>query len=168
MIIQNSTYEDINAVIELYEYARSLQKIKGAVVWPQFEKTFIETEIQKKEQWKITIDDQIACVWSTAFNDPLIWGERNREPSVYIHRIAANPVFRGRHLVNEIATWSRNFARNNDKKFVRMDTVGENKGLISYYQKCGFNFLELLQLKNTDGLPAHYHNATVSLFQIAI
>jgi len=49
-----------------------------------------------------------------------------------------------------------------------MDTVGENKGLISYYQKCGFNFLELLQLKNTDGLPAHYHNAIVSLFQIAL
>jgi len=72
MNIENTTAEDLNAVIELYEYARSLQKIKGAVVWPQFDNAFIDTEIRNKEQWKITINDQIACVWSTAFNDPLI------------------------------------------------------------------------------------------------
>ena len=166
MNIENTTVEDLNAIIELYECARSLQKIKGAVVWPQFDKGLVEADIQNKKLWKITIEDQIACVWSTTFNDLLIWGERNSEPSVYIHRIAANPIFKGRNLVGEIVTWSRNFARENDKKFVRMDTVGENKGLITYYQKCGFNFLGLLQLKNTDGLPAHYHNATVSLFQI--
>jgi hypothetical protein len=47
-----------------------------------------------------------------------------------------------------------------------MDTVGDNSGLINYYTKCGFEFLGLLKLKNTKGLPAHYDNATVSLFQI--
>jgi ribosomal protein S18 acetylase RimI-like enzyme len=145
-----------------------LQKIKGAVVWPQFDKAFIEKEILNKEQWKITIDDQVACVWSTTFSDSQIWGERNDDPSVYIHRIAANPHFRGCNMVSEIVTWSRNYARENNKKFVRMDTVGENKGLITYYQKCGFDFLGLLPLKNTESLPAHYHNATVSLFQIMI
>lgn len=49
-----------------------------------------------------------------------------------------------------------------------MDTVGNNPGLINYYTKCGFDFLGLLKLKNTKGLPAHYNNATVSLFQISI
>lgn len=49
-----------------------------------------------------------------------------------------------------------------------MDTVGNNSGLISYYKKCGFDLLGLLQLKNTSGLPAHYENATVSLFQIQL
>ena len=47
-----------------------------------------------------------------------------------------------------------------------MDTVGDNPVLISYYTKCGFDFLGLSKLKNTEGLPAHYENATVSLFQI--
>ena len=49
-----------------------------------------------------------------------------------------------------------------------MDTVGDNPGLINYYTKCGFDFLGLLKLKNTKGLPAHYDNATVSLFQMTI
>jgi hypothetical protein len=47
-------------------------------------------------------------------------------------------------------------------------TVGDNSGLINYYTKCGFEFLGLLRLKNTEGLPAHYDNATISLFQITI
>ena len=49
-----------------------------------------------------------------------------------------------------------------------MDTVGENKKLIEYYQKCGFRFLGLSQLTNTETLPLHYHNATVSLFEMAV
>ena len=49
-----------------------------------------------------------------------------------------------------------------------MDTVGENKGLIKYYQKCGFNFLGLKYLDNTVGLPEHYKEAPVSLFEIEL
>lgn len=168
MTIENSKSEDVSEIFRLYEIARDFQKIKGAVLWPQFDKKLIEAEIAENRQWKILIDNQIACIWATTFNDPEIWEGRNADPSVYIHRIATNPVFRGQNLVEEIVKWSKEFAAKNGKEFIRMDTVGENKGLINYYQKCGFNFLGLSKLKNTDNLPAHYHNATVSLFQIAL
>lgn len=49
-----------------------------------------------------------------------------------------------------------------------MDTVGENIGLIKYYQKCGFSFLGLSALEDTTRLPDHYQNATVSLTELAI
>ena len=62
----------------------------------------------------------------------------------------------------------RAFAKENNKQFIRMDTVGENKKLIGYYQKCGFSFLGLFQLTNTETLPLHYHNATVSLFEMPV
>ena len=168
MTIENSTTEDINEIFRLYEIARSFQKIKTVVPWPEFEKELIETEISEKRQWKILIDNQIACVWATTFDDPQIWEERNADPSVYIHRSATNPTFRGQSLVGEIVKWAKNYAEEMSKKYIRLDTVGENKGLIDYYQKCGFCFLGLSKLKNTRDLPAHYHNATVSLFQIML
>ena len=59
-------------------------------------------------------------------------------------------------------------AKENGKKYVRLDTVGDNKGLIKHYTSCGFDFLGLFKLKNTAGLPPHYHNATVSLFELAV
>lgn len=165
-MITNSKKEDITEILRLYEIARNFQKTKNAVLWPVFDKTLIETEVAEKRQWKIVTDNQIACVWATTFDDPQIWEERNNDPSIYIHRIASNPIFRGKQLVKEIVKWSKTYAKENNKKFIRMDTVGENKGLIEYYQKCGFECLGLLKLKNTDGLPAHYDKATVSLFQM--
>ena len=167
--IQNSNISDIDEIFRLYKIATDFQKTKKhSVNWPEFEKSLVETEIIEKRQWKIIINNKIACVWATTFNDPEIWEERNIDPSVYIHRIATNPDFRGQNLVEQIVTWVKVFAKENNKRFVRMDTVGNNQGLINHYTKCGFDFLGLFKLKNTEGLPAHYHNATVSLFQIAL
>ncbi len=168
MNIQNSTTEDIEEIFRLYKLATDFQKTRFTVHWPEFSGRLIETEILENRQWKLILEDRVACVWATTFSDPQIWEERNADPSLYIHRIATNPHFRGQHLVGEIVKWAKGFAKQNDKKYIRMDTVGDNPGLISYYQKCGFDFLGLLKLKNTTGLPAHYDNATVSLFQMKL
>ena len=78
------------------------------------------------------------------------------------------PIFGAKALVARILwTWARDFARRYHKKFVRLDTVGENHGLIAHYTACGFTYLGLATLTDTAGLPAHYHNATVSLFELA-
>ena len=168
MEIINSDIEDINTIFELYDIATNFQKSKSVVTWPEFDRELIEKEISENRQWKIIIDNKIACVWATTESDPQIWRNKNKEPAIYIHRISTHPEFRGKHLVNDIVKWSINFAKEKKKKFVRMDTVGENIGLINHYKKCGFDFLGLFKLKDTTNLPTHYHNATVSLFQLPV
>ena len=168
MEISNSTINDIDEIFELYTIATNYQKARSAFSWPDFERVLIELEIAENRQWKMSIDDAIACIWATTFSDPLIWEEKNNDPAVYIHRISTNPSFRGRNLVLHIVEWAKLYAKNNERKSIRMDTVGENEKLIEHYKKCGFNFLGLSKLKNTVGLPAHYKNATVSLFEINI
>lgn len=166
--IQNSKLIDIDEIFRLYKIATDFQKTRFIVHWPEFDKSLIATEIAENRQWKIVADNTIACIWATTFNDPQIWEEKNSDPAVYIHRIATNPDFRGQHLVEQIVAWAKIYALENKKQFVRMDTVGDNPGLINYYTKCGFDFLGLLKLKNTAGLPAHYNNATVSLFEMKL
>lgn len=46
-----------------------------------------------------------------------------------------------------------------------MDTVGLNTGLISHYEKLGFQFLGTKRLENTNGLPEHYKDGEVCYFQ---
>ena len=166
MEIQNSTPSDIEEIFRLYKMATDFQKGRSLAIWPVFERSLVETEIAENRQWKMVIDNKIACVWATTFDDPQIWEDRNADPSVYIHRIATNPEFRGRSLVENIVESTKQYAKANKKRFIRMDTVGENTGLITHYTKCGFDFLGLFKLTNTDGLPSHYDKATVSLFQI--
>jgi predicted acetyltransferase len=168
MKIENSTNRDITEIFRLYKAATDFQKTKYIMHWPKFELSLIEKEIEENRQWKITINGQVACIWATTFDDPQIWEEKNIDPAVYIHRIATNPGFRGQNLVSIIIEWAKGHAKENGKRFVRLDTVGENEGLISHYQKFGFNYLGLYNLNNTDQLPAHYHNTPVSLFELKI
>lgn len=168
MKITNSNSADIPEIFRLYRLATVYQKIKNCTQWPEFSMELVSKEIAENRQWKLLIDQDVACVWAVTFEDPEIWGEKDSDKAMYIHRIATNPNFSGLQLVQHIVTWSKAYAKENKLHYIRMDTVGENLGLISHYRKCGFEFLGLSKLENTESLPAHYHNASVSLFQIAL
>jgi len=165
MHITNSTQEDIPMIFEMYRIATDYMKSKNQVYWPEFPSELINQEIKEKRQWKIAIEDQIACIWVTALNDELIWEEANDFPSVYLHRIATNPIFRGQNLVKNVVKWADVYCRENQLKYIRMDTVGYNEGLIHHYTKLGFEYLGMKELTNTKGLPDHYLEDDVCLFQ---
>lgn len=165
MEIRNSKLSDIKKIFEFYQMASDLMRSKKQVVWPCFPEDLIVNEIKESRQWKLLINNEIACIWATTRNDELIWGKANEEPSVYIHRIATNPDFRGQGLVGRIVDWADQFCIDNDLKYIRLDTVGRNKGLIDHYVKYGFEFLGTKELENTTGLPLHYTKGPVCLFQ---
>lgn len=168
MPILNSTLHDLNTIFKLYDEAIAFQKTVSDKQWQGFERSLVETEIREKRQWKIVVDGEIACIFAITFNDPLIWHERDSDPSIYIHRIVTNPAFRGGAFVKEIVKWAREYAAGLGKKFVRMDTWGDNEKLKEYYVKCGFDYLGLTVMENTEGLPKHYEGLSLSLFQIRI
>lgn len=160
---------DLPVIFHLYGLATAYQKsVFPDNTWPKFEKGLIEGEIREKRQFKLVIGGQIACVWAIAFDDPDIWEERNRDPSIYIHRIATRPDYRGLGFVSEIVDWAKEYASSHGKGFIRMDTCGNNQKLIGYYTKCGFDFLGMVRLKHTDKLPAHYRDVDVCLFEIKL
>ena len=169
MKIENCVPEDIDEIFRLYKIASEYQKSKQTVVvWPEFKKQLVETEIAENRQWKLIIDEEIACVWATAFNDEQIWEERNADAAIYIHRIATNPNFRGKNFVAIIVEWAREYAKSKGKNFMRLDTLGNNTRLIEHYTNAGFRFLGMFDLKNTNGLPEHYHNVPACLFEIQL
>ena len=164
MQIENCTMDDVDEIFILYNHAAAYQTTKNVVVWPSFENALVEKEIKEKRQWKILINNEMACNWATTFSDPEIWQEKNDEPSVYIHRIATNPKFRGNNFVSLIVEWSKKYALENNKRYVRLDTLGNNTRLIEYYQKCGFKFLGFKVLTDTKNLPLHYQKEPLCCF----
>ena len=167
MKIVNSTLIDISEIFRLYGFASEYQKTKKTVVvWPKFNRLLVETELAENRQFKLLINDEIACVWAITFTDEQIWEERNLDAAVYIHRIATNPKFRGQNFIRVIVDWAKEYAQSNGKQYVRLDTLGNNVRLIKHYTNAGFSFLGMFDLKNTDTLPSHYKNTPACLFQI--
>jgi ribosomal protein S18 acetylase RimI-like enzyme len=167
-MIANTSLEDINEIFEVYKIASDFKKKVSGIQWPEFDRNMIETEIKEKRHWKIMVDGAIACVWSITFDDFQVWKEQNADPAIYIHRIAANPEYKGQKFVEQIVEWAKHYATENNKLYVRMDTTSGNQRLNDYYIKCGFSHLGPRKITNTEGRPAHYHNATMELFQMEV
>src|SRR5205814_8951347 len=154
--IKNCSLIDADAILKLYEAAMDLQTKKNTVVWPRFERSFIEKEIKEERQFKLMIGDEIACNWAVTFEDKEIWEERDNNDSIYIHRIATKPSFRGNRFIDVIVSWAKDYALSKGKQWVRLDTLGNNIKLIEHYTSAGFTFLGIFKLENTQTLPEHY------------
>ena len=109
MTIQNSTIQDIDMIFDLYDAAIAFQKKVFYKAWEGFERDLIKLEIAENRQWKIMIDGEIACIFATTLSDEAIWGKKNAQPSIFIHRIVTNPMFKGNNFVLRIIDWAKDF-----------------------------------------------------------
>jgi ribosomal protein S18 acetylase RimI-like enzyme len=166
MDIVNATAKDVDVIFDLYDKAVDFQKTVFDKTWLGFDRELVDTEIAESRFWKIVEGDGVACIFSIAYADPIIWGESSHKSAMYIHRIVTDPKFRGRHYVRAIADWAKNHALEKELRFIRMDTWGDNQKLIDYYQSCGFKFLGLTTPAESPTMPKHYRGIDLSLFEI--
>jgi len=166
MTILNTIPEDIKVIKELYSLAIQFQKAKSVNYWHGMNQALIEEEIKEQLHWKIVEGNQIACFFSIAFTDRLVWDERDADPSIYLHRIVTNPAFRGRGYVKDITTWAEQFGSSAGKDFVRLDTNRDNQKLNAYYQECGFVYCGVKIFEDdAPGVPKHYLGSGLSLYE---
>jgi GNAT superfamily N-acetyltransferase len=166
--ITNSTQMDLDIIFRLFDGAIAYQQRNHYELWPRFSEELIMNEMDEKRHWKIVGGETIACIFSVLYNDPVIWGEKNKDGAVYLHRIAVNPAFKGKGIMKLIRHWAIEHARQKGLQYVRMDTWGNNENLRAYYINCGFNYIGQQHLKEADGLPGHYGGSILSLFQIEV
>lgn len=166
MKIRNSKSTDIPEIFELYDAATAYQKTVNNKSWKGFESAMIEKEIAEKRHFVITEDGVVACTFLIAFNNVTLWNDNGSDQSIYIHRVATNPNFRGQNYVQKIVDWAVNYAQENKLSFVRLDTHSGNERLNAHYIKCGFTFKGICTIDWTEDLPAHYQDGPFSLFEI--
>ena len=158
----------IPAVFKLYDFATTFQKKVSTNSWKGFEVSMVENEIAEERHFVILDDGTISATFVITFNDAVIWKEADLEPSVYIHRIATHPDFRGRNYVQKIVDWCVDFAKAKGLKYVRLDTTSGNEPLNQYYIKCGFTYKGISEIEWNETLPEHYKDGSFALFEIKI
>ncbi len=168
MYIKNSVVEDIETIFTFYEYAIAYQKTKFNKHWQGFDVGLVQTEIAENRQFKMIKDGVVVAIFAITFNDPIIWGEKDNDLAIYIHRIVTHPNYRGNNFVKEIVNWAKIYCKEKNKNYIRLDTWGDNEKLIQHYQQCGFTFLGLSPEMKSDSLPKHYDSLKLSLFEIKI
>ncbi|RYU96416.1 GNAT family N-acetyltransferase [Emticicia agri] len=132
MEIINATIDDLDTLMNLYDSAIAHQKAVSDLVWKGFDKAMVLKEIEDNRQWKIVINNEVACVFMIAYHDPAIWDEKDVDSAIYIHRISTNPDFRGRGFTKLITDWAIDYARANQIAYVRLDTWQDNANCMKF------------------------------------
>jgi len=166
MSIIPANQTDFDTIFDLYDKAIEFQKQVFDKHWLGFDVDLVRREIAENRLWKIVESGEAACIFSVAYEDPIIWGEQSGESAMYIHRIVTNPDFRGRGYVKAIVKWARSYACENGLRYIRMDTWGDNLKLKDYYTGCGFAYKGVVWPAESPTLPRHYSGINLGLFEI--
>ena len=168
MNIVNTTKNDLDQVLWLFEQAMSLQGKDGYRVWNSIDKTALEEDIGNNLQYKLVDGIDTLCIFSIQNEDPFIWRDKDNGDAVYLHRIVVNPNFKGQRLFEKVLSWTIEYAHDKELKFVRMDTWAENTKIIDYYKSFGFRLVEYYKTGDETELPSQNRNLHVALLEKAL
>ena len=166
MRFEHASSSDFDIIFDLYDKAIEFQKTVFDKQWLGFDTDLVNREIDEGRLWKIVEGDDVGCIYSLAYEDPIIWGGDSHLSAMYIHRIVTNPLFRGRSYVARIVDWARRHAVENDLRYIRMDTWADNLKLKNYYIGCGFEWKGTVLPENSPTMPAHYRGIELGLFEM--
>jgi GNAT superfamily N-acetyltransferase len=152
----------------LFEEAIAYQRRKNYNVWKNYDKDLLRSEVRNRTQYKIVIHHKTALIFSVVYDDGLLWGEREKGDSIYLHRIVVNPEFKGHRLFGTVLDWSIHHAESRDLKFIRMDTWADNENIIKYYESFGFVFKGNRQTPHSLELPIQHRGLHVALLELAL
>lgn len=166
--IINTTNDDLEDVLWLFQQAMELQGRNGYKVWEDVDKAGLQKDIENGLQYKIVQGNDMLCIFSIQYSDPFIWRDRDRDDAIYLHRIVVNPNFKGQKQFQKVLDWAKDFAQSKGLQFVRMDTWADNLKIIEYYKSFGFAFIENYTTPNTPQLPFQNRNLNVALLELKL
>ena len=105
--VEPATPGDLPTIRAAYSDARAIQRAQGSSVWPEFSDAAILQEIAESRLFRVTADvGELAGVFSVAYDDAAIWGERERGAHIYLHRIARVAGYHGPGLMDAVLAWA--------------------------------------------------------------
>jgi ribosomal protein S18 acetylase RimI-like enzyme len=135
--VTRATLGDLAAVRAIYADGRVRQSAQGSTVWPEFGDDAIRREIDRHQLFLIVEGLALAGVFSVAYEDGAIWGERENGTHVYLHRIVRARTYSGGRIVDAVLEWAEAQCRALGRAGLRMDTWADNRQLIAYYETVG-------------------------------
>lgn len=163
-----TTAADLDVISALFESAISYQKENNYPVWDVFTTEALLGFIERRCQYKVLIDGEIALVFNAEYSDTIIWRQHDQSNAVYLHQIVTNPKFKGQKLFGLVSEWAISHAKEKKLPFVRLDTWGSNTQLIQYYQSFGYRFVEFFTTPRSAEIPPYYWDLELALFEMSI
>ena len=166
MKIKKSKDSYIEDFYTLWQEAIVYHKQNNYPIFPIFPREQILLEIDEGLHYSVySKNDECIGFFSLALEDFVIWEEQERNDAIYIHRMCSNRKFKEVNLSKMVLVWGYEYVIQNQRRYVRMDTWGDNKKLVAHYISSGFKVKQYKQLGKTPELASHYDNILLIMFE---
>jgi GNAT superfamily N-acetyltransferase len=149
--------EDVDAVMELVRRVVPLMRASGNLQWDDKypNAAVLERDVELAQLWVAEIDGEIAGVAAiTTDQEPEYArvGWDISEPAIVVHRVAVDPVFRGKGIAAALMLQAEAVARSRDISVLRVDTNTQNEATQKLFPKLGYTFAGETELGFRAGL----------------
>lgn len=167
MNVEPASIGDLPRIQEAYAEGRRRQLECGTLVWPEFSDASLIAEVRARKLFRVMDNDVMMGTFAVAYEDPAVWGERERGAHVYLHRIARSPSGTSHGLLRSVIEWACAHSKELQREGIRMDTAAASSQLVAYYEQAGFVVVGRHVIGPDPTLPTHYHGTEVALFEMA-
>ena len=157
MQLRPATEEDIPALMALVRRVVPLMIASGNHQWDEHypnEAVFLR-DIALNQLWIAKIDDDIAGVAAITMDQEPEYSQVGwdpNEPSIVIHRLAVDPVFRGAGVASALMNKAEELAAARNIAVLRVDTNTQNEATQRLFPKLGYQFAGEISLGIRPGL----------------
>lgn len=165
MRVEPATPEDLPAVRAAYDDARAIQRGQRSPLWAELTDDFLLAEMAEERLLRVMDGDALVGVFTAAYDDRVIWGERERGEHVYLHRIGRAAGYPGRGLLRAVLGWAWAKCEAMHRTGLRIDTWSSNEALVALYVRHGFQVVGERNIDREPRLPAHYQGIRLTLLE---
>jgi GNAT superfamily N-acetyltransferase len=167
MEVQQARIEEVGELQALFAAAIAWQRQRGVPTFTTFPASFFAQEIDKGAIFLAWRGGQLVGTVSLYEADDFIW-DNDAAPALYIHRLASLRTMEGRGVGGALIAWSRQRAVRLGKQWLRVDCWADNDELCRFYEGQGFTRVRIKNTGQHAGLPEHYQQINLQLFQMPV
>jgi GNAT superfamily N-acetyltransferase len=136
--VRRAQHEDAVTVAALLDEASAWVDDLGFSQWPlPFPRDQIAAAIERGEIYVVEAEDGDAVGTVSMQPDDPYWGDRPPD-ALYVHKLVVRRDQAGRGIGAAIVEWANAEAAEAGREFLRLDCLGDNPGIRTYYEDLGF------------------------------
>lgn len=157
MTVRLATAADLPALMHLIRHVVPLMRQSGNFQWDDHypNQAVFAADIAKQQLWVAYIDDLLAGVAALTEDQEPEYAQVGFDLSqraIVTHRLAVDPVFRGRGVAAALLTQAEQLALERGIAFLRIDTNSENQITRQLFPKLGYTYAGEITLGFRPGL----------------
>jgi GNAT superfamily N-acetyltransferase len=136
--VRPARQEDAPVVADLLNEATVWVGERGYEQWPlPFPLDQLAAAIGRGEVYLAEAAGETVATVTLLWDDHMYWGERPPD-AAYVHKLAVRRACAGQGIGRAIVEWADRTATKAGRQFLRLDCLGDNPGIRSYYEELGF------------------------------